>query len=180
MDFNKLFKKISAEEMNDNIFKLVGEDFAIATAGKENNYNSMVVSGGGFGVLFKKPTTWCIFRSDRYTLEIIKKEHTYTLSYFPNEYKKEILFLGSKSGRNSNKMNEVKLTNIKTPSENITFKEARLIIECKLTQITTPNEDDFYNKEAKDYIEKEYKNPKHNRKFVFGEILNIWIKDKLN
>ncbi len=101
-------------------------------------------------MLFKKPTTWCLIRADRYTLEMIQKEQTYTMSYFPEEYKKHMLFLGSKSGRDSKKMKEVELTNVQTPSGDMSFKEAKLIIECRLTQITTPHPDDFYAQEAKD------------------------------
>ena len=104
MIFDELFKQISPDEISDNVFTL---GFTVITAGKEDHYNSMIGSGGGFGLLFMKPTTWCILRADRYTLEIIQKEQTYTLSYFPNEYKEKMLFLGSESGRHSRKMKEV-------------------------------------------------------------------------
>src|SRR5208337_5029422 len=150
MRFDQLFRQISPEEICDNVFTLVGKDFTVITAGKEDHYNSMTASGGGLGILLTKPTTWCILRANRYTLEMIQKEQTYTLSYFPNEYKEQILFLESKSGRDSEKMKEVELTSVQTPSGDISFKEARLIIECKLTEITTPNPSDFYSKEAKD------------------------------
>ena len=176
MSFCELFKQISAEEIRDNVFTLAGKDFPIITAGKDNNYNSMTASGGGMGLLFKKPVTWCLFQSNRYTLELIQKRQTYTLSYFSDEYKDQILFLGSKSGRDSDKMKEVELTSIETPSGNISFKEAKLIIECKLTQITTPNLDDFYSQEAKDYLEEAYKDPRNYRKYVFGEITHIWTR----
>ena len=52
----------------------------------------MTASGSGLGVLFKKPATWCILKADRYTLEIIQKEQAYTISYFTEEYKEQILF----------------------------------------------------------------------------------------
>jgi len=176
MNFDQLFKQISPEEISDDVFTLVGEIFPIITAGKADNYNSMVASGGGMGVLFRKPTTWCIFPTNRYTLELIQKEQTYTLSYFPDEYRKQALFLGSKSGRDSEKMKEVELTSVQTPSGNMSFKEARLIIECKLTQITTANFDDFYSQEAKDYLRKAYKDAGEIRKYVFGEITEVWVK----
>ena len=176
MNFNQIFKQISPEEICDDVFTLVGKDFYIITAGKQDRYNSMTASGGGLGLLFKKPTTWCVLRSDRYTLEMIQKEQTYTMSYFPNEYKKQMLFLGSKSGRGSEKMNEVELTSVQTPSGDISFTEARLIIECKLTQITTPNPNDFYTQEAKDYINEAYKEESDYRKYVFGEITHVWVK----
>jgi len=175
MNFDQLFKQISAEEIGDNVFTLVGKNLVI-TAGKEDHYNSMTSSLGGLGILFKKPTTWCILRADRYTLEMIQKEQTYTLSYFPNEYKKQLLFLGSKSGRESDKMKEVELTSVQTPSGDMSFKEARLIIECKLTEITTTNPNDFYSQEAKDWINEAYKEPNDYRKLVFGEITHVWVK----
>lgn len=176
MSFDKLFKQIPPDDICQSAFKLVGENFGVATSGKEDKYNSMIVSGGGMGFMFKKPAIWLIFRRDRYTLEIIKKEHTYTISYFENKYNEQILFLGSKSGRDSNKMKDIKLSSIKTPSGNISFKEARLVIECKLIQVTTPSLDDFYAQEAKDYLKEAYKEPKDYRQYVFGEIINVWIR----
>jgi flavin reductase (DIM6/NTAB) family NADH-FMN oxidoreductase RutF len=180
MNFNQLFNQISPEELSDNVFTLAGKDFYIITAGKKGQYNSMTGSGGGFGILFKKPTIWCTLRADRYTLELIQKEQTYTISYFPDEYKKQMLFLGSKSGRDSEKMKEVELISIQTHSGNMSFKEARLIIECKLTEITTPNPIDFYSQEAKDYIKEAYKNESDYRKYVFGEITHVWVEKYYN
>jgi flavin reductase (DIM6/NTAB) family NADH-FMN oxidoreductase RutF len=178
INFDQLFKQIYPQELCDNfnLFTLVGKDFFVITAGKKEQSNSMVGSGGGMGMLFRKPTTWCLLRADRYTLELIEKEQTYTLSYFPDEYREQMLFLGSKSGRDSEKMKEVALTSVQTPSGDRSFKEAKLIIECKLTQITTPNPNDFYAQEAKDYINEAYKDANDYRKYVFGEITCVWVK----
>ncbi len=176
MSFGRLFKQISPEELSDNVFTLVGKDFFVITAGKEDHYNSMVGSGGGLGTLFKKPTTWCILLATRYTLELIQKEQTYTLSFFPDEHRKHMLFLGSRSGRDSEKMKEVELTGVQTPSGDMSFKEARLIIECKLTCLTTPDPNDFSTREARDYINEAYKEAKAHRTFMFGEITHVWVK----
>ncbi|MGB7568129.1 MAG: hypothetical protein WBM07_09725, partial [Chitinivibrionales bacterium] len=91
-------------------------------------------------------------------------------------YKGQILFLGSKSGRDSEKMAEVELTSVQTPSGNMSFKEARVIIECRLTQITTANPNDFYTQETKDFVDKAYKEANLYRKMVFGEITHLWEK----
>ena len=176
MNFDQLFKQISPEELSDNVFTLVGKDFFLITAGKEDHYNSMVGSGGGFGVLFKKPTSWCLLQTTRYTLDLMEKAGTYTLSYFPNEHKEQMLFLGSKSGRNSEKMRETQLTSIQTLSGDMSFKEARLIFECRLTQLTTPTPDDFCTAEAKEYIKEAYKDVNEYRKYAFGEITHVWVK----
>lgn len=178
MKIEQLFRQIPSKNIfeNNNIFNLSGKDSFTITAGKIDHYNSMIGSGGGFGLLFKKPVAWCCIRSDRYTLELIEKEHSYTLSYFAEEYKDQVLFLGSKSGRDSNKMQETTLTAIETPLKNVAFEEAKLIIECKLMQITTPSIDDFYTQEAKDYLSKMYLRAEDQRKYVFSEITNVWEK----
>jgi len=176
MSFDQLFNQISPEEISDNVFTLVGKDFTVITAGKEDHYNSMIGSGGGLGMLFMKPTTWCILRADRYTLELIQKVQTYTMSYFSNEFKERMLFLGSKSGRDSEKMKEVELTSVQTPSGDMSFKEARLILECKLTALTIANPDDFYTQETKDYINEAYQEANVYRKLAFGEITRVWMK----
>ncbi|MDR2066270.1 MAG: hypothetical protein LBP57_00275 [Endomicrobium sp.] len=176
MNFNELFKQITPEQISESVFALVGRIFPVVTAGRDGNYNSMVASGGGMGVLFKKPVAWCVFPKKRYTLELIKKEQVYTLSYFPDEYREQFMFLGTKSGRESNKMQEVELGAIKTPLRNMSFEEARLIIECKLMLISTPDADGFYSKEAKEYVSEIYKDPGEIREYVFGEMTNVWEK----
>jgi len=73
-------------------------------------------------------------------------------------------------------MKEVELTSVQTPLGDMSFKEARLIIECVLTAITTPNPSDFYSQESKDYIDEAYKDANEYRKLVFGEITHVWVK----
>ncbi|MCB6648617.1 flavin reductase [Bacteroides salyersiae] len=181
IEFERTFKQITPKELCDNfnMFTLVGTDFYVITAGTKSHYNSMIGSGGGWGILFRNPTIWCVMRADRYTLELIQQHRTYTISYFPNEYKERMLFLGSKSGRDSEKMKEVELTGIETNSKNISFKEANLIIECKLIEITTPNFNDFYTPETKEYFSQAYNEAKIYRKYIFGEIINIWVAKKI-
>jgi flavin reductase (DIM6/NTAB) family NADH-FMN oxidoreductase RutF len=177
MNFKELFKQISPEEISDNVFILVGKIFPVVTVGNKEFYNSMTASGGGMVTLFRKPATMCMFPQKRYTLELIKKWQTYTLSYFPDEYRKQVMFLGNKSGRDSDKMKEVELQAIQTPCGNMTFKEAKLVVECKLMQISTPNIDDFYTQEAKDYLSEAYQDADEIRQYVFGEITNVWVNN---
>lgn len=62
-DFKQLFWQISPKEISDNMFTLVMDNFYVITAGNEAHYNSMIGSGGGFGLLFRKPASWCVIRS---------------------------------------------------------------------------------------------------------------------
>lgn len=176
--FDELYKAIPATEITDNVFKLIGQDFSVITAGTDSLYNSMTASYGGWGQLFEAPVAWCFLNASRYTLEFIKQEKTYTMSYFPDQFKKEVLFFGSKSGRESDKMKNNKLTFVKTPSGNITYKEAKMVVECKLIEITTTNPNDFYTEESRAFVEKGIKdgNGKEYHKLVFGQITNVWVR----
>ena len=174
MDFKQLFTEIAPEDIADNVFTLVGKIYSVVTVRTAEGCNAMVASGGGMGIQFGKPTTWCIFPINRYTLELIKKEKAYTLSYFPDKYREQFMYLGTKSGRNSTKMKEVELTAIETPLGNMAFEEARLIIECNLLQISTILADDFYTEEAKAYLAEAYADPGEIRQYVFGEISSVW------
>ncbi len=176
--FEELFKSIEPSAIPESVFKLVGTDFTVITAGPETSFNSMTASYGGWGQLFDKPVTWCFLRANRYTLELIKKEKTYTMTYFEDQYKDQVLFLGSKSGRDSDKMKELSLTHVTTPAGNVTYKEAKLIIECKLMEVTTVNPDDFYNPENKAFVTEGYEEAKDYHKLVFGEITQVWIKQQ--
>ncbi|MDR2917208.1 MAG: flavin reductase [Tannerella sp.] len=174
--FDELFKSIEAKNMPGDVFTLVGSDYTVITAGNPSLYNSMVAGWGGMGILFNKPATWCMLRANRYTLEVMRNEKTYTMSYFDDTYKDDIMLFGTKSGRDSDKMKESKLSSVQTPSGNMTYKEAKLIIECKLTEVTTVSPNDFYSEEGRQFVVDAYEEVKDYHKIVFGEITNVWVR----
>jgi flavin reductase (DIM6/NTAB) family NADH-FMN oxidoreductase RutF len=172
--FTDRFIAIAPEDINDNVFKLFGQDWSLLTAGPIPGHNSMTTSFGGVGILFDKPAVWSFLRANRYTLEIILKTHTYTMCFFPDQYRPELLLLGSKSGRSSNKMQESKLTPLITPDGNSAYAEARLILECRLLEVTTVNPDDFFSETERKFILEAYKEAKQYHKIVIGEITKVW------
>ena len=111
--FNYQYKSVSAEDFDENIFNLVSKDWTVITAGEQPN--SMVASWGGVGIMFNKPVTWCFLRANRYTLEKIKETGIYTMCYFPEQHKGDIMAFGTKSGRNTDKMAQTKLLHTKKP-----------------------------------------------------------------
>jgi flavin reductase (DIM6/NTAB) family NADH-FMN oxidoreductase RutF len=174
--FEDIFKQIAPKDIPQDVFTLVNKDFTVLTGGTSENYNSMIASWGGWGTLFEKPVTWCFLRANRYTLEFIRKDLTYTMSYFENPYKQEIMSFGKQSGRTTDKMKKTNLTAIQTPAGNMTFKEAKIIIECKLFEITTVSPDDFHDDEARKFIIEAHEEAKDYHKIVFGVITNVWIR----
>ena len=172
--FAKDYDKVDAKNFDANIFKLVGDDWTVITAGEKPN--SMVASWGGAGIMFNKPVTWCFLRANRYTLEKIRETGTYTMCYFPESYKGDILKFGTTSGRNTDKMAQTALTMMETPDGVPAFEEASIIIECRLLAASTVSKDEFYTEEAKEFLQGGYDEAKDWHKLVFGEITNIYIK----
>ena len=168
------FVTVTPEEFNENIFNLVSKDWTVITAGEEPN--SMVASWGGVGIMFNKPVTWCFLRANRYTLEKIKETGFYTMSYFPEQHKGDIMPFGTKSGRNTDKMAQTKLTPMLTPAGAPAYEEAKIIIECKLIAAPTVSKDEFYTQEGKDFLQGGYDEAKDWHKLVYGEITKIYIK----
>jgi flavin reductase (DIM6/NTAB) family NADH-FMN oxidoreductase RutF len=175
--FSDLFKTIDVKEIQEDIFTLVSQDFAILTAGNPSHYNSMVTGWGGWGILFSKPSVFSFLRSNRYTLELMRKEQRYTMTFFDSEFREDIMQFGMSSGRDSDaKMKNTQLTSVQTPDGNMTFKEAKIIIECKLIEVTTVSPDDFYTDEARKFIEDAYTETNDYHKMVFGEITSVWVR----
>jgi flavin reductase (DIM6/NTAB) family NADH-FMN oxidoreductase RutF len=176
MAFDELFVPVAPRDVTGNVFRLVGEDYTVITAGTEENYNSMTASFGGWGILFGDPTTWCFLRASRYTLEYIRQEKRYTMSYFDEPYREQVMLFGTLSGRDSDKMKRHALTAVTTPAGNVAYKEAKLIVECELTEITTVQPDDFYTKEGRSFVVNAHAEVKEYHKLVFGKITNVWTK----
>ncbi|MCD8029747.1 MAG: flavin reductase [Bacteroides sp.] len=175
-EFMDLFRDIRPTELNENVFKVFSEDYAVITSGVARDYNSMVASYGGWGILFEEPAAWCFLRANRYTLEYIRRNGTYTLSYFDDEDKESIMIFGTSSGRDTEKMNTHSLHPVQTPDGNITYKEARLIIECELSQITSVHPEDYSWEKGKTFVQEGYENAKDYHKLVFGRITHIWVR----
>ena len=148
-------------------FYTLDKKWAILTCGEKDKYNSMTISWGGFGTLWHKPVVTIYVRPNRYTYEFMENYEYYTISFYDDVYKSDLTLLGTKSGRDINK---VELTNL-TPeflNNGISFKEAILTIVCKkiyfqdlnIENVPKSEVDKFYNKE-----------PLH-RMFI-GEVIDI-------
>lgn len=106
-------------------FLLTGGDFA-------KKWNTMTVSWGFAGTMWGKPVVAVVVRPGRYTREFLDASPEFTLSAFPEECKKALSILGSKSGRDCDKVALSGLTPVasqivKAP----TFAEANLVLECR-------------------------------------------------
>lgn len=164
----KKFVKIKPDEITDNPFKLIGNDWMLITAGNNENFNTMTASWGTLGILWNKPVAIAYVRPTRYTYKFTETSDYFTLTYFHEEHRSILNFCGTKSGRNVDKIAETGLKPIESDLGNIYFEQARLVIECKKIYF-----DDIDNQLFLDnHIEKLYPKKDYHR-FYIGEIVNV-------
>lgn len=174
LPFDELFEEIDVKEVEEDIFTLVGENFGILTAGAPGSENAMVTSWGGWGIVFGKPGMFHFLRSNRYTLEKMREQECYTVSFFDGEFKEEIMPFGMKSGRDTDKMKETTLTTVRTPDGLPAWKEASLIVECRLAEVTTVAPGDFYDAEDRTFVEEAHAETGDWHKLVLSRITHVW------
>lgn len=105
-----MFEKIEPKALDQNVFSLIGDQWMLITAGTKEECNTMTASWGGLGVLWGKPVATVYIRPQRYTLEFVEREDTFTLCFFGEAYRKALALCGSKSGRDVDKVKECGFT----------------------------------------------------------------------
>ncbi len=135
----------------------------------KDHYNTMTVAWGYFGIMWNKPMAVVVVRPGRFTFEFMEQYDTFTLTAFNKKYKKDLNLLGTKSGRDGDKIAETRLT--PSPSKIVaapSFKEAELMVECRKMYW-----DDFKPENFTDLsIDKNYPLKDYHRMY-FGEIIGI-------
>lgn len=162
---------ILAKELSVKIYTLWNDGWFLLTAGNfaEKKYNSMTISWGSMGIMWGRPFVQVVVRPTRYTLEFIESNPDFTICAFPDKYRKALSLLGSRSGRDGDKIKESNLTPgrstlVSSPS----FLEANLVIECKkiYTDVFKPQ---GFNDAS---IDDNYRLGDYHRVF-YGEVLTI-------
>ena len=118
-------------KLETDIFKSFDKGWPILTAGTKDNFNMMTISWGQMGTLWGKPVVSVFVRESRYTHEFMDKEGYFTLSFVKFQwYHKELALIGSKSGRDIDKLKETGFKVFERP-HGISFTQADLIIVCR-------------------------------------------------
>ncbi len=122
--------EIAPEQVSGNVFDLIGKQWTLITAGTEARFNTMTASWGGLGVLWGGPAAFIFVRPQRYTLEFLHQNAKFTLSFYDESYRKALNVLGSKSGRDGDKVAEAGLTPVFADGTTY-FEEAKLVLFCE-------------------------------------------------
>lgn len=163
---------VKPKDITDNYIKLIGDKWMLVTAGDSANFNMMTASWGCAGFLWNKPVVFIFIRPQRYTFGFLEKNEEFTLSFFEEKYRPALTVCGSVSGKDTDKVKASGLTPCQTKGGNVTFKEARLVLECKKLYADFLNPEAFIDPKILDnvYPEKDY------HKVYVAEIVNAWEK----
>ena len=118
------------EPFQTDAFRVFDKQWALVTAGSLDDYNTMTISWGGLGTLWSRPVATVYVKPIRYTYQFLEKNEYFTVSFFPEEYKKDLGILGSKSGRDGDKVALTGLTP-KAVEHGVGFEQASATLICK-------------------------------------------------
>ena len=127
-----MFTPIRPEELNGNAFSMIGSDWMLLTASKQDgSFNSMTASWGGLGILWGKPVCYCFIRPQRYTHEFSESGEDMTACFFAPAYRKALGYFGRVSGRDTDKAKDCGFTPIAHPQGGVYYGEARLVLRLR-------------------------------------------------
>jgi len=108
------------------------KQWLLLTSGTRDDFNAMTVGWGAIGGMWGRPFVQVVVRPARHTRRYMEQHSTFTLCAFSDRYRKALTLLGTKSGRDSDKIAEAGLTVVKSKVvEAPAYKEAELILECR-------------------------------------------------
>lgn len=175
--WNELFREIDPCAIPDNSIQLISNNWMLITAGTAEKFNTMTASWGALGEIWGKDAAFIFVRDSRYTFQFLKGNEGFSLSFFPDGYKDSLMLCGRKSGRDTDKVKEAGLLPVISPGQYITFRQARLVVECRKM---------FMQKLDRNHFTPEYAdmiNPRHYNQtdpadhYLFiGAIEKTWIK----
>ena len=172
MDLSKLFKEIKPEQLTENPFKRFNKDWTLITAKKDDKVNTMTASWGGVGIMWNKNVAFIVIRPQRYTKEFVDASETFSLSFYDDEYKKKLSYLGTVSGRYEDKIKNVDFT-IAQDNNTPFFTEANTVLICKKLLSTPFTEQDFIDKSL---IDKNYPSKDFHTLYI-AEIEKVLVKN---
>lgn len=125
------FTSVDPTTLRDNVFRAIGEEWMLVTAGTPDHYNTMTASWGGWGELWHRHVAFVFVRPQRYTYQFMERATAFTLSFFPPEYHEALSYCGSVSGRDVDKAAATGLTPVPGPLDTVYFAQARLVLVCR-------------------------------------------------
>lgn len=113
-----------------DVFQKFDRQWALVTAGTAECFNTMTIGWGGLGTLWSRPVATVYVRPNRYTYEFMEQSDYFTVSFFPEDCRPALSLLGTRSGRDGDKVAQAGLTPLAL-ERGVTFREAETTLLCR-------------------------------------------------
>ena len=163
-------KKVSQLEVKDNVideFKF--KNALVCARKKDGTFNMCTIAWGSIGELWSKDVITVYVKPIRHTDSFLFEDDYFTITFFNEENRNDLVICGTKSGRDIDKIKETSLKPIFLEN-GVTFENFRRVYVCKKIYQDQFKKESFVDGEMilKKYYERE---PFHN--FYIGEIIEI-------
>ena len=78
-----------------DVFRKFDKQWALVTAGTPEHYNTMTISWGGLGTLWRRPVATVYVKKNRYTFAFMEESDYFTVSFYPEAQRRALSLLGS-------------------------------------------------------------------------------------
>jgi flavin reductase (DIM6/NTAB) family NADH-FMN oxidoreductase RutF len=171
---DRAFREYDWRSMGENVWKLIGDEWMLVTAGSLESWNTMTASWGGFGHLWNEDVVFAFVRPTRHTFGFMESSEGFTLSFFGPGRRDALSICGSTSGRDTDKARSARLTprgfSSAAAPERVSFAEARLVLSCRKLHAQDLDPACFVDRS----IESHYADRDWHRVYV-GQIEAAWI-----
>ena len=159
------------EELKFAPFNDLDKNYALLTAGSKDYFNTMTISWGGFGTIWNKPVVTVYVKPIRYTYKFMEDNDFFTVSFYDDKYKKDLLTLGTKSGRDSDKISLTSLNPLYLDNS-VSFEEANVTLVCKKIYYQDLNLELIKENLSNDIYNRFYGDDPVHRMYI-GEVVDI-------
>lgn len=135
--------------------------------------NAMAIGWGAVGNIWGKPMYICLVRPSRYTYRCLEATGDFTVNLLYPQYSQQVLFCGTKSGRDCDKFAECGFTAV--PAETVKspyIAQSGLVYECRVVHYNDVIPDHF----AQEILDSAYTEGDFHRVY-FGEILRTLAEE---
>ncbi len=169
------FIEIKPEEAPFNPFSDWSK-YVLVTAGTVEKCNTLLVTWGAFGVMWRRKTATVYIRQSRYTKTILDSQDYFTLSCLPEEYKPQMSYMGRHSGRDEDKYKNSGLHPVDLDGA-AAIEEADLVFVCRKIYTHEMTEDHYTDHD----VYEDHNSGRmagNNHSLYMGEIVKVYQKQK--
>ncbi|WP_144414728.1 flavin reductase family protein [Clostridium aceticum] len=128
-----MYKEVKFTDVSKELLEQLQKG-GFLTVKRDDEVNTMTIAWGSLGFMWKKPIFTAMVRYSRHTYELMESTKNFTVSLpLKGQLEKELKLCGSKSGRDTNKIQECNLT-LKEGflEDSVIIDECDLHLECRI------------------------------------------------